>query len=183
MSDGFALDIAGVMQQIDGVVKELERDYPELTLDMIASLSGDSSGRALRIAREPVENKVIERRAGYDADLVRAQQMAIAIGGMRNYQGYRDFDLDSYASGTLDHTIATRPVFPIDPLDTIEQDGRFYDVAVKADTAGIPIEAFLALAGWSQDKIDMVMGVKAQRQANARAIFGDPTLPPGGKPG
>lgn len=174
------LDIPGVLQQIGGVVKELERDYPELTLDVIASLSGDSSGRALRIAREPVENKVIERRAGYDADLVRAQQMAIAIGGLRGYPGYAGFGLDSYAAGALDHTVAPRPVFPIDPLDTIAEQGQFYTVAGQAETAGIPIEVFLKRAGWSQDAIDEVLAAKAQRQAQARAIFSTGSLPPGG---
>jgi hypothetical protein len=66
------------------------------------------------------------RRAGYDSALMRAHQMAVAIGGMRGYVGYQGFSLDSYRAGALEHSIGDRPVFAIDPLDRIEEDTAFW---------------------------------------------------------
>jgi hypothetical protein len=113
------LDLAAAEQHIKAILEEIERDFPELQAD-IWTASGDASGRALRVARQKVEGKVRERRASYDDALVRAQQMAIAIGGLRNYAGFSGFGLESYQRGDLDHTIdPNRPVFAADPLDEL----------------------------------------------------------------
>lgn len=164
------LDLPGVMGQIEGLIKELERDYPELALDVIARNASDASGRALRVAREPVETKVVERRSTYDADIVRAQQMGVAIGGFRGYEGYQGFGLDSYTAGTLDHQVAPRPVFAIDPIDELGQQQQFWIVAGLAEKEGMPIDMYLADAGWDQQRIDRVLAEKARRQAEALTL-------------
>ena len=76
------LDIGQSAEYIKDLLGELERDYPELQMDIWSS-GGDASGRALRVARQRAESKVRQRRVAYDDALVRAQQMAVAIGGMR----------------------------------------------------------------------------------------------------
>lgn len=159
------LDIGAVSGRIKDLIAEIERDYPELQMD-IWTASGDASGRALRVARQRVSGKLQMRRAGYDDSLVRAQQMAIAIGGHRGYDGYRGFNLDSYASGRLDHQIAQRPVFETDPMDQIEQDTAFWTAAAEAETAGYPLEIYLEEKGWSQERIDRMLQAKAERQAH-----------------
>lgn len=146
------LDITGTLAHITGILTELERDYPELRSD-VATSSGDASGRALRVARQRAERKVLQRRAGYDDALVRAQQMAVAIGGMRNYEAFAGFGLASYGRGELDHAIGERPVFAVDTLDQLEEDKLFWDTAGVAVKAGLPLATFLRRQGWSDEEI------------------------------
>ena len=151
------LDFEQALAHLSSILAEIERDVPELSPD-INTASGDASGRALRVARQPVTVKVQQRRANYDDALVRAHQMAIAIGGWRGYEGYRGFGLDSYAAGALDHHIADRPVFDEDPLDEIEVRAAFWKAAGEAGKAGVSLEAFLRDAGWSEDRIAGIIG-------------------------
>lgn len=177
------LDIPAVIQQVHGILKDLERDYPELALDVIATAGADTSGRALRIAREPVENKVLSRRSSYDSAMVRAQQMAIAIAGFRGYDGYAGFDLDSYASGALDHSVAPRPVFAVDPMDQLAREEQFWTVATLA-TQHLPIELYLEDAGWDEEKIARVSAEKQKKQAEAAKIAAQQQqTQPGQQPG
>jgi hypothetical protein len=168
------LDIAAVSARIKDLIAEIERDYPELQMD-IWTAAGDASGRALRVARQRVTGKLQMRRAGYDDSLVRAQQMAIAIGGHRGYAGYQGFGLDSYAAGKLDHQIGPRPVFEVDPLDAIDEDKAFWEAAELAERSGYPLELYLEDKGWSQEKIERFTAAKQARQQQARAL-----LPSGG---
>ena len=146
------LDIAGTYAYIQGILEDLERDYPELQADM-ATASGDASGRALRVARQRAESKVRMRRESYDNALVRAQQMAVAIGGYRGYEGYQGFGLDSYAAGALDHAIGKRPVFAQDPLDDTEIETAFWTTANEAIKAGIPLRLYLRDKGWTEEQM------------------------------
>jgi hypothetical protein len=73
------LSIVDTSAYIKDILANIEEDYPELNADM-HNVEGDISGRALRINREPAENKVQQRRPNYDDALKRAQQMAVAIG-------------------------------------------------------------------------------------------------------
>jgi hypothetical protein len=119
----------------------------------MANASGDISGRALRINRGPAEDKVLQRRPNYDDAIRRAQMMAVAIGGYRNYEGFSGYDLDSYASGKLDHTIGERPVFGKDRMDELEYDAEFWTVAGQAKAFGIPPLVFLKQKGWTDDQL------------------------------
>ena len=146
------LDIAATSAYITEIIKDIERDYPELNDDVVMA-SGDISGRALRTSREAIEVKVQQRRANYDDALVRAQQMGVAIGGYRQYQGFTGFGLDSYAAGALDHEIGEREVFSIDPMDDLEYEQLFWKVASEAKTAGMPINFWLKRKQWSDEDI------------------------------
>lgn len=148
------LDIAAVSERIERMVAELERDFPELRAD-ISSSSGTGSGRALRVARQAVTTKINERRVSYDAGLIAAMQMAIAIGGWRGYPGYDGFSLDSYAAGDLEMSIPERPVYAPDPLDDIEIFAAFWDGAQKAKSAGGDEAFFMYLEdnGWDVTRI------------------------------
>jgi hypothetical protein len=150
------LQIADATAQIKELLAELERDYPELQHD-IWSAGGDTSGKALSIARQRVETRVIKRRPNYDNALVRAQQMAVAIGGYRRYDGYQGFDLDSYGAGLLDHSIGSRPVFAPDRMGELEAEKAFWDAATAARNNGVGIDAFLRRQKWSEDDINAVM--------------------------
>lgn len=146
------MDLESVLKHLDSILEEIERDVIELSQD-IHTASGDASGRALRTARQPIVSKVIQRRANYDTAMVAAQQMAIAIGGWRGYEGYKGFNLESYAKGDLEHNIADRPVFEEDPLDQIEISNEFWLAATQARKAGVSLEAYLQEAGWDSERI------------------------------
>lgn len=161
------LPIGEVAERIKDLIAELERDYPELQMDIHTS-AGDASGRALRVARQRATTKVQERRGGYDAGLVKAQQMAIAIGGHRGYQGYQGFSLDSYHAGQLDHQIGQRPVFESDPLDEIEIEAAFWEAAKAAQDAGYPLELYLEDRGWDKARIARVAALRAARNAETQ---------------
>jgi hypothetical protein len=145
------LNIKDTLEHITGLLEEIERDYPELKLDRMRA-SGDVSGRALRVARQPTETKVIQRRANYDHGLARAQMMAVSIGGFRGYEGYSGFNLDSYDRGDLEHHIGQRPVFSSDPLDELDEDKVFWEAAKVAGEAGFPLNAYLLRAGWAEEE-------------------------------
>lgn len=151
------LDLTSTLEAIREILQEIERDYPELQMD-IWTASKDTSGRALRVARERVTTKVDQRRAVYDDALVRAQQMAVAIGGFRGYEGFQGFGLESYAAGALDHAIGERPVFAKDPLDEYEIEAKFWETAEAARKLGMPIELFLEEHGWEKEKINRFLG-------------------------
>lgn len=102
------LDIAGVSANIRQMLDVLEGDLPELRDDIMSNVAEET----LIAARSRVESKVIERRTNYDRGIVRASQMALAIGGWRDYEGYDGFDLDSFDAGRLNFSVADRPVFP-----------------------------------------------------------------------
>jgi hypothetical protein len=153
------LDIPGVVEHITEILKELERDYPELKFDALRA-SGAISGSALRIARQPAESKVNQRRAGYDDGLVRAQQMALSIGGMRGY--FQGVNEGSFAAGELDHNIGKRPVFQPDSFEQKEEEGLFWTNAKLVIEAGGDLAGWLEKQGWSEDDIALVVPKKPE---------------------
>ena len=152
------LPIAETGAEIKNVLSELEREYPELQLDIYAN-SGDTSGRAMLVARQKSETKVEMRRGGYDRGLQDAHQMAVAIAGFRGYlpEVFGRFNLDSYERGDLDHTIGKRPVFAVDERMQLEENKLFWEAAAIAiEKTGIPLESYLEAQGWSEEKIRLI---------------------------
>lgn len=146
------LDLAAALEHLNGLLELLEGDYPELRAEKLR-LSGELTGRAMLLAQQPAEQKVAMRRAGYDSALVRAQQMAVAIGGWRGYAGYEGFNLDSYKAGQLDHAIDERPVFAVTTADKLDEEKQFWETAKVAREAGLDPVLFLREHGWDDDKI------------------------------
>lgn len=123
------LDIEASFKAILELLKALEEDYPELKQSRRADNdTGEKSGRAYREARREATDKVQTRRANYDDALIRANQMAVAIGGFRGYENFAGFGLDSYAAGLLEHEITPRPVFGRDPLDDLELQEKTFTI-------------------------------------------------------
>ena len=164
------LPIEATGNEVQRMLDGLADDYPELSLIKM-SIRGQLSGVALRTAREPVADKIIERRGRYDDFLVRAQQMAIAIGGWRGYEGYAGFNLDSYRQGALDHSIGDRPVFKSSFLDDVEQASALWGAAEIAGKAGVGLESFLRELGWDSERIESVIDSEEfrSRQSAMRA--------------
>lgn len=160
------MDIQAVSDHILAILKEIERNHPELQADM-ATASGDASGRALRVARERVEAMVVQRRAGYDDGLIRAQMMAISIGGMKQYPYYEAFDAGSYERGELDHSIGDRPVFAVDEADRLELATAFGNALALLVKGGMPFASALSRLGCTESEVEDILAEKARDEAKA----------------
>lgn len=149
-------DFPGMTGHLASVIASIEDEYPELKFEKLR-MQGGASGAALRTARQPAEQKVRARRAGYDDGLRRAQQMAVAIGGYRGYRDYDGFSLDSYDAGDLEHHIGDRAVFATDAIEQIEEDTAFWDAAGRATNAGLSLEGYLREHGWDEERIQRAL--------------------------
>lgn len=155
------VDVEKVAAEIQRMIGELERDFPELQMD-IWTVGGYTTGKALRTARQRVERKVIQRRPAYDASIIAANGMGVAIGGWRGYEGYEGFDLDSYRAGDLKHSIpATRPIFQTDVLEGVEIKQIFWNIVSQAKKESIPVQEVLADLGWSPTRVNAFMDAMA----------------------
>lgn len=146
------LDIEQVLSGIQKLLEEMERDFPELQMD-IWSGSGDTSGKALGEARKRVEAKILQRRAGYDNDLIRAHQMAIAIGGEKGYEGFDGYNLKSYKAGKLNHRVAIRPVFPENEDEKIARKKMIWETVGTVSDEPIAAETILRDMGYKDDQL------------------------------
>lgn len=144
------LDIEQTSNHINTIIKEIERDYPELRLMALDESGSNISGRALRIARQPAETKVNQRRPNYYNALVRANQMAVAIAGHNGYIG--GYGLDSFGLGALDHDIGKMPIFSIDPLDDLELLKTKAETLKVLTDAGASIQQAAILAGFTEEE-------------------------------
>ena len=145
------IDIEGATLHITEILKDLERDYPELKFDALRAI-GEVSGAALRVARQPVETKVLQRRANYDDGLRRILQMSLTIGGLRGQ--FAGITPDSYGSGALDFEFDERGVFATETFEEYEKDKTFWEGAKVAKEAGMPLLAYLEYAGWSEEDLE-----------------------------
>lgn len=150
------LQLDHALTNLDKIIDQLERDYPEIRDEFSRMRGNDVSGEALRIMREPVEVRAAERRAVYESALVRAHQMAISIGAQKGYAGFEEFTESSFVEGKLNHSIAPRPVYRVDPLEQLEQEAALWKAAQEAQKAGVAVEVFLERQGWDAEEIAKV---------------------------
>lgn len=165
------LDIPGVGAHIDRIVAEMERDFPELRYDL-QNINGEASGRALRTARDAITTKIQERRTTYDAGLVEAFQIALAIGGARGYPGYEEFAGvdDPHEDKRLDMAIGHRPVFSPDPLDDSEEFlAEWQAIGAAVQQSGAPLEWVLRQRGYEEEQIADLKAVIADQQSQQLA--------------
>lgn len=167
------IDIEGAVTYIKSILEDMEGEYPELHKNLW-SASGEVSGRAIRIARQPAETKVQQRRAGYDDAMVRIQQMAVAIGGERGY--FQGFSLDSYEAGDLDHSIGPRPAFAVDPLDDLEIKEKKFQIGE------IPVLTRWRELGYTDEQIAEMLAEKQKLAQMAMANAPGAQQQPGGQP-
>jgi hypothetical protein len=171
------INIEQTAAYIQDILKSIEGDYPELRVDP-RNITGDISGRALRILRQDADDKINERRPLYDDALTRALQMAVSIGAMRGYPEFSNFGLDSYQNGDMDFRIGKRPVFTKDPSEDLDYESQFWDVAMKAKNSGMGIPMYLEMHGWEQDDVDKFLETpEYQARLKGLELANTPTLP------
>ncbi len=78
--------------------------------------------------------------------------MAVAIAGFNDYEGFSNFDLDSFDRGLLDHSIGKMPIFGVDPLDILEISKETATVIQLLTNAGASIKQAALQAGLNEDE-------------------------------
>lgn len=162
------IDIANASLNIKDLLAELERDLPELALYRLRE-QASVTAPGVKAAYSDAIGRIQEARGQYDGTLVKAQQMAIAIGGYRRYEGFTAYNLESYENGDLEHFVGNRAVVP-DELSLLDK------VNVLNGLGGTKKLVLQAL-GYPDDVIDELMGEDEQRAraevgAMTQGIFG-----------
>lgn len=157
-------DAASAGENIDRLLMELERDLPELALHRLRE-GGNLTAPGVRAAYSDAIGRFRSAMSAYDDGLVRAQKMALSIGGFRGYDGFKGITLDSYAAGELEHYIKDRPVVD-DALTTLDRITILAGLSDRPEVARLVLEEL----NYSQQQIDDIMASiteTAERQTRA----------------
>lgn len=189
-----------VIPFIDRMLTEMEADNPELNAwAKLREMTG-VSGVAIERALGDTVPRVYRTQAAYDQQIVKAFQMATAIGGMRLSLGgtwadtaarrkFTGFGLDSYERGDLDFMILPRPLSPPTENERFEAQTLKYASISAAVAAGLPLKDALLEAGYSEDEAERIAKEDAEKDAAAEAAaraaragnmrpLGTPPVPP-----
>lgn len=158
------IDLAAAGSNVDRLLAELERDMPELSMHRLRE-GGNATAPGIRSAYNDAIDRFIEAQGTYDDGLIRAQKMAVSIGGFRGYDGFRGYNLDSFDRGDLEHYIKDRAIIE----DTLSKTERLN--ALQAASA--PIWLVLREMDFDQETIDEVMAFKEQETRQAARGFAD----------
>lgn len=146
-----ALDIAAAGANIDRLLQELERDLPELALHRLRD-GGNLTAPGVRAAYSDAIGRFRNAMSTYDDGLVRAQKMALSIGGFRRYPDFDGITLNSYDAGELEHYVAERPIVE-DALTVQERIAALTALPDDPSVARLVLEEM----GYSQQRIDDVL--------------------------
>lgn len=146
------LDIGGALAAVDKALMEVERSVPELAIEQASDL-GTVSGVAVRNMFTGAVGLIEEFRGNYDSGLIRALQMAVAIGGYRGYDNLTGFTLDSYGRHDLDFYIKERPVFD----DGLTEEQHFSVLSEIKDDPPAVARLKMERLGYAPDKIKAVL--------------------------
>lgn len=132
------MDAGETINHIDHLLAEIERDHPELGFfDQMRGMTQITGPAADRLFGD-VRVRLLEARASYDLQTIKALQMGIAIAGWRANRGdwgstaglpanrlvFLPFGLESYAAGDLDMAIRDRPLMPATEADEIDDERK-----------------------------------------------------------
>lgn len=148
------LDLSGSVSYIRSILDQLENEYPELQLSKNSLASGsEKSGKSINELRKPIITKVTQARRSYDDSLIRANQMALTIGGLN---GYFNYGSDSFDKGMLDHKIADRDVFDKDELEHVELTTAKTNVLVSLVNSGASLKTAAIIAGFTPQEAEQL---------------------------
>lgn len=163
---------------IDRMLTELEADNPELSAwAKLREMTG-VSGVAIERALGDTVGRLYRTQAAYDQQLVKAIQMAVAIGGWRLSMGdtwqstaardkFAPFGLDSYAAGELDFMLLPRPLTPPTSGERYEAATQKYASIMAAVSAGLPLQTALVEAGYSDEEAEEIVAADEEKDARA----------------
>lgn len=165
------LDVAGSMAALEGIIAELERDLPELSLAKIRDMGNMTAPGVLAGFGDAIA-RVKNLRINGDDAMVRGLQMGLTMGGVHGVQGFEGITQESYDAGDLALEIAERPVIS-DVLSKVER------VTAMAQVANLPpalMRVVLRELDVDQETIDAVVDDSEATARNALKEFGDAIL-------
>jgi len=118
------LQYAQALEVLHSQLAEIEKDLPELRY---GNISGDLSGRAVRLLLAGAIDRTKEARTNWEQGLIRAFQMALSL---------RFSAIGSFDAGELDFTFPERDVLPISVNERAETMKLLTDAGIDAATAG-----------------------------------------------
>lgn len=149
------IDIAAAIANVEQMLKELERDMPELALYQGSTRA--ITATEIEATHGDALDRINEARGNYNDVQVRAMQMAISIGALRRYDNCTAFSLASYAAGNLEHYIGDRPVVS----DSLAKADKITNLIA----IGVPWQAVAGEMDYSEDQIAEWEDLKAQESA------------------
>ena len=152
------LGLGDALGYVDRMIREIERDLPEIVMDEQLRQMSAVTGPGARQMMGDLAGKLSEAQENYDAGLVKAAQMCVSMGGFLARSGawgtrsglteaqrrFLPFDLASYAKGELAMELLPRPLVPETPMER---------VAAAAARAGLEHPTSLREAGYSDEDI------------------------------
>ena len=156
------IDISAGSANTDAMLKELERDMPELALHRLRESGGDKPGIAIRNMYSDATGRLTEAASNMDDGLIRALQMTVSIGGLRQYDDFAGFDLQSFERGDLDFYIRERAFFE-DGFTKQERVTNLKSLPDKPEAA----RAVLEEMEYPEDKIELIVAEIALAQQQA----------------
>jgi hypothetical protein len=176
------MQLGDVLKKMDFLLKEIEADFPELTMWSTLRQMTQTTGPAVEALAGDVKTRFVSVAAAADQQMVKLLQMGTAMAGHRiatgawgsrsaldyKRQAFLPYDLDSYLAGDLDFEIDMRPLLPRGVMDEYEIQKKRGE-AWKAQTdAGLPLEYVLRKNGYPETEvariIDLAGGPLAQAQ-------------------
>jgi len=143
------LQYADALSILNGQVQELENDLPEILYYELKE-KGELSGKALQTMLSGAVDRALEARGNAETALIRAQQMALTIGQLRELEGFDASVIGTFENGDFIHSFLERDVIPLSKQDQ--------SAGIKADVdAGMSTPFAMKRYGFSQEEIDEVL--------------------------
>jgi hypothetical protein len=163
------LDLAAAIQNVMVHLEEVERRLPELALTQIRRQE-HLTAPGVRAGWSDAIGKIVEARGNYDDGLIRAQMMAITMGGIGQYENFEPFGPDDYARGNLEHYVAERPVIK----DSLAKQEKITALQTVKDLPPALARLVLQELDYADEVIEAVLSelAEAQAQAVAAAVRG-----------
>jgi hypothetical protein len=153
------------LKAIDGSMRELEDDLPELIYYRVIREFKEPSGRALSYMLSPATDRVIEVRGNAETALVRANQMALTIGKSAGIWGN---EVGDYAAtspdGNFEHSFAPRDVIPLGDMDKAEEERAETEAKQRKSELGVPLEMLWREMGYTDEEIAEIQKLRDQQQ-------------------
>lgn len=162
------IDLTSAGVNIERLLAELERDMPELAMHRLRD-AGNPTAPGIKAGFNDAIDRFTEAQGVYDDGLIRATKMAVTIGGIRRYEGFQAFNIDSYANGDLEHFIQDRPIV-VDELSKLEK-------ITALNTAQVPKWLILRELDYDAETIAEVQAEDEKNRREAMRGFADSVFP------
>ncbi len=142
---------------MEKLIQEIEHDHPELTFySQLRDMSQVTGPAASRLMGD-VQALLSDAQATYDQQMIKATQMAVAIGGWRlqerawtfgtrQQRAFAGFNLDSYKAGDLDFMIDDRDLLPLTELEKMEIESKKISIKEAEKQLAQPVQVPVMVA-------------------------------------